>query len=68
MEAYIRFLGRQFFIYPPELPKSLSPVGQTGIVIGPNIGLGLEACHQLLDRSLSHLILAVLPLRILKAP
>lgn len=59
MSTYVRFLSRQLFICPSELPKSLSLSSQTGIVTGANIGLGLAACHQLLDRDLSHLILAV---------
>jgi NAD(P)-dependent dehydrogenase (short-subunit alcohol dehydrogenase family) len=59
MGTYIRFLGRRFITCPPELPISLSLAGQTGIVTGSNIGLGLAACHRLLERNLSHLILAV---------
>jgi hypothetical protein len=45
MGTYVRFLGRQLFIRPHELPKSLNLASQTGIVTGSNIGLGLAACH-----------------------
>ena len=60
MASYLKFLYRQFFITPPKAdPQVISLHGQTGIVTGSNIGLGLEACRQLLDLGLSHLILAV---------
>jgi NAD(P)-dependent dehydrogenase (short-subunit alcohol dehydrogenase family) len=58
MSTYARFLSRQLFIRP-ELPKSLNIASQTGTVTGSNIGLGLAACHQLLERNRLPLILAV---------
>lgn len=60
MASYLKFLYRQFFITPPKAdPHVINLHGQTGIVTGANVDLGLEACRQLLDLGLSHLILAV---------
>ena len=60
MSDTLKFLYRQFFVIPPKAsPQKNSLRGQTGIVTGSNIGLGLEASRQLLELGLSHLILAV---------
>ena len=60
MASYLRFLYRQFFITPPKVDPQLTRLhGQTGIVTGANVGLGLEACQQLLNLGLGHLILAI---------
>ena len=60
MSDTIKFLYRQFFITPPKAnPQQHNLKGQIGIVTGSNIGLGLDACRQLLELGLSHLILAV---------
>lgn len=40
-------------------PSTLSFAGQTAVVTGSNIGIGLEACRQMLDRGLTHLIMGV---------
>ncbi|KAF7539918.1 hypothetical protein G7054_g1798 [Neopestalotiopsis clavispora] len=51
------FLKRQKTAQKP-LP-ALSLTGQTAIVTGSNVGLGLSACQQMLKLGLSHLIMAV---------
>ncbi|MCJ1432672.1 hypothetical protein MMC27_002029 [Xylographa pallens] len=54
------FFYRQFFVTPKAAEAQLVKLkGQTGIVTGSNIGLGLEASRQLLALGLDHLILAV---------
>ncbi|KAH6651533.1 retinol dehydrogenase 12 [Truncatella angustata] len=58
-ETTIRgFLNRQRTI-PTPLPGDLRVTGQTAIVTGSNVGLGLSASRQLLGLGLSHLIMAV---------
>lgn len=52
------YLARQFTT-PVPLPASLDLTGQTAIVTGSNTGLGFEACRQLLQRGLSHLVMGV---------
>lgn len=42
---------------PP--PETTSFAGHTAIITGSNIGIGLEACRQMLSRGLSHLIMGV---------
>ena len=60
MSVTLKFLYRQFFLTPSKADPQQSKLrGQTGIVTGSNIGLGLEASRQLLELGLSHLILAV---------
>ena len=60
MSSILRFLYRQLFLTPTKAdPQRNNLDGQTGIVTGSNIGLGLEASRQLLGLGLSHLILAV---------
>ncbi|KAI9038171.1 dehydrogenase [Aspergillus affinis] len=53
------FLYRQLTFCPKPLPTTVILQGQTAIITGSNIGLGLEAAKQLIARGLSHLILAV---------
>ncbi|MCJ1384073.1 hypothetical protein MMC17_007189 [Xylographa soralifera] len=54
------FFYRQFFVTPKAAESRLVKLkGQTGIVTGSNIGLGLEASRQLLVLGLDYLILAV---------
>ncbi|PHH86370.1 hypothetical protein CDD83_10355 [Cordyceps sp. RAO-2017] len=52
------FLYRQF-ARPKPLPADRRLTGQTAIVTGSNIGLGLEASRQLLALGLAHLVMAV---------
>ncbi|KAL8834271.1 MAG: hypothetical protein Q9170_003816, partial [Blastenia crenularia] len=60
MALYLKFLNSQLFTTPSKAdPKKINLQGQTGIVTGSNIGLGLEASRQLLGLGLSYLILAV---------
>lgn len=61
--TYLSFLYRQFCVTPAPLPNTLSLAGKTGIVTGSNTGLGYHASAQLLERGLSHLILAVRDLK-----
>lgn len=44
---------------PVSLPSDLSIAGQTAIVTGSNVGLGLTASRQLLGLGLSHLVMGV---------
>lgn len=53
------FFGRQFLAHPKPLPPSLNLAGQTAIVTGANVGLGLECVRIFLELGLSHAILAV---------
>ncbi|KAK5626611.1 hypothetical protein RRF57_002326 [Xylaria bambusicola] len=52
------FLCRQF-TRPRPIPATTKLTNQVAIVTGSNVGLGLEACRQLLKLGLSHLIMAV---------
>ncbi|KAI0532992.1 hypothetical protein GGR58DRAFT_488358 [Xylaria digitata] len=52
------FLCRQFTRRKP-LPADTQLTDQVAIVTGSNVGLGLEACRQLLKLGLAHLIMAV---------
>lgn len=55
--SFLGFLYRQFFYRPKPIKADLS--GQTAIITGANVGLGLETARQLLGLGLSRLILAV---------
>lgn len=58
--SFSNFFYRQFFVTPPALsPDDVDLRGRTAIVTGSNSGLGLECSRQLLDLSLSRLIVAV---------
>lgn len=60
MGSTLRFLYRQFFVTPTKAdPSHTNLKGQTAIVSGANIGLGLESSRQLLELGLSKLIIAV---------
>lgn len=60
MSDTLKFLYRQFFVTPSKASThQYNLSGQTGVVTGSNIGLGLEASRQLLGLGLSYLILAV---------
>ena len=52
-------LTMKFHTTPRPPPKGLDLFGQTGIITGGNIGLGLESARILLDHQLSRIILAV---------
>jgi NAD(P)-dependent dehydrogenase (short-subunit alcohol dehydrogenase family) len=52
------FLRRQKTT-PKPLPAGLSAAGQTAIVTGSNVGLGLAASRHLLKLGLSHLVMGV---------
>jgi retinol dehydrogenase 12 len=51
------FLYSQLFVTPPKVTQSFS--GQTVIITGANVGLGLEAAKQIAALGCSRLILAV---------
>lgn len=53
------FLYRQWFKTRQPIPAGTNLAGQTAIITGSNVGLGLEASRQLLDLGLSTLIVAV---------
>jgi NAD(P)-dependent dehydrogenase (short-subunit alcohol dehydrogenase family) len=53
------FFSSQFCVKPKPPPPSTSLAGQTAIVTGSNMGIGLECCNQFLKLQLSHLIMAV---------
>lgn len=54
MSETLKFLCRQFYLTPTKVnPQKSNLCGQTGIVTGSNIGLGLEASRQLLELGLS---------------
>lgn len=53
----LHFLYRQFWLHPP--PNNVDLTGQVGIVTGSNVGLGFEACRQLLAHGLHYLIMGV---------
>ncbi|KPM38305.1 hypothetical protein AK830_g8259 [Neonectria ditissima] len=55
----LAFLSRQFVQTVPPIPSSVDLSGQTALVTGSNVGLGLECARQLLSLNLSHLIIAV---------
>ncbi|KAI0808623.1 hypothetical protein GGR55DRAFT_696697 [Xylaria sp. FL0064] len=52
------FLCRQF-TRPKPLPATINLTNHVAVVTGSNVGLGLEACRQLLKLRLSRLIMAV---------
>lgn len=56
--SFLGFLWRQF-TRPKPLPAGTTVAGETAIVTGSNVGLGLSACRQLLNLGLSHLIMGV---------
>lgn len=53
------FVSRQWLKYRKPVPAGTSLAGQTAIITGANIGLGLETSRQLLQLGLSRLIVAV---------
>ncbi|ETS74413.1 hypothetical protein PFICI_14279 [Pestalotiopsis fici W106-1] len=53
------FIYRQWFKYRQPVPAGTSLAGQTAIITGANVGLGLESSRQLLALGLSTLIVAV---------
>ncbi|KAF2243051.1 NAD(P)-binding protein [Trematosphaeria pertusa] len=53
------FFKSQFCTKATTPPPSTSLAGQTALITGRNIGIGLECARVLLDLQLSHLILAV---------
>ncbi|TGJ85564.1 hypothetical protein E0Z10_g3194 [Xylaria hypoxylon] len=58
-EATILGLLRRQFTKPKPLPATIRLTGETAIITGSNVGLGFEACRQLLSRGLSQLIMGV---------
>ncbi|KAL5359250.1 hypothetical protein BJX96DRAFT_183631 [Aspergillus floccosus] len=59
MNTYLRFLYNQFLVHP-ALPDDASPfAGQTIIITGSNVGLGLEAARHMARLGAEKLILAV---------
>lgn len=56
--AFMSFVKRQW-TKPKTLPENIQLTNQVAIVTGSNSGLGFEACRQLLQLGLAHLILAV---------
>ncbi|KAL2797384.1 dehydrogenase [Aspergillus keveii] len=59
MGGMLGFLYHQLTFTPKPLPSSIDLTGQTALITGGNVGLGLEAAKQLADRRLSRLILGV---------
>ena len=60
MSDTLKFLYRQLFLTPPATSlRHHNLQGQTGLVTGSNIGLGLEASRQLLSLRIGRIILAV---------
>jgi len=53
------FIENQFKTKPRSPPSSLTFSGQTAVITGSNIGIGLECARLMLDHQLSHLIMAV---------
>lgn len=53
------FLRSQFLTKPRPPPHSLSFRDQTAIVTGSNVGIGLQACAQMLSLGLSRLVMGV---------
>lgn len=58
-EATFAGLLRRQRTRPTPLPSDLRIAGQTAIVTGSNVGLGLSASRQLLGLGLSHLVMGV---------
>ena len=58
-EAGLGDIVKQAFHSVPQIPVHLTLVGQSAIVTGGNVGLGLECARQFLQKGLSDLILAV---------
>ncbi|KAK7996414.1 Catalase [Apiospora arundinis] len=56
--GFLTFFRRQLTFTPTPV-DGVDLSGQTGVVTGANVGVGLECCRQLLDLGLSKLILAV---------
>lgn len=57
--GFASFFYRQLSDKPSPIPSSISLAGQTAIVTGSNIGLGLEVTRELIDHNISRVILAV---------
>ena len=57
--SYLNFTYRQLFDAPKPTSINIDLSGLTAIVTGSNVGLGLEACRELVQRKLSRLIIAV---------
>lgn len=56
--GFVGFMYRQKMVHPqPIIPRNLS--GQTVVVTGSNVGIGLAAVHLLLDFRISRVIMAV---------
>ncbi|MCJ1349909.1 hypothetical protein MMC31_008152 [Peltigera leucophlebia] len=57
--GFVSFFYRQLSDKPSPILSSISLAGQTAIVTGSNVGLGLEATRELIDHKISRVILAV---------
>ncbi|KAK7209885.1 hypothetical protein V2G26_017063 [Clonostachys chloroleuca] len=53
------FVKAQILTKSKPPPASVSFAGQTAIITGSNVGIGLETCRQMLKRGLSHLVMGV---------
>lgn len=57
--SLLRFVFKSQFTTPPPIPSDLNLSGQTAIITGANNGIGFACAQLLLQRGLSHLIIAV---------
>jgi NAD(P)-dependent dehydrogenase (short-subunit alcohol dehydrogenase family) len=58
--SFLGIIYKQLLVLPKPLPSNNASLrGQTAVITGSNGGIGFEACRQLLQLSLSRLIMAV---------
>ena len=57
--GFTSFFYHQLYDKPKPTPTTINLSGQTAIITGSNVGLGLEATRELIERRISRVILAV---------